>query len=204
LANPSVTTTYTLQVTDAGGCETIADDVTVIVHPLPLANAGPDDTIAKGAVIQLTGTGGVQYFWTPIEGLSNANLFNPIASPDSSTTYVLTVTDLFGCVNTDTVNIFVYGFEKPYWLPTAFSPNGDGHNDVLYVRGTKFLTFEFSIYNRYGELIFVSKDINKGWDGNSQFTNDEMPSDAYVYKLNGILVEDGSAINAKGLVNLVR
>ncbi|MCX6199146.1 MAG: PKD domain-containing protein [Bacteroidetes bacterium] len=204
IANPSVTTTYTLQVTDTVGCDFIADDVTVVVHPLPMANAGADDTIGKGASIQLIGTGGIQYFWTPVTGLNNANIFNPIASPDSSTDYVLTVTDLFGCVNTDTVNIHVFGFTEPYWLPSAFSPNGDGHNDVLYVRGSKFLTFDFSIYNRYGELIFVSKDINVGWDGNSQYTGDEMPSDAYVYKVDGVVAEDGTVVKAKGLVNLVR
>jgi gliding motility-associated-like protein len=97
----------------------------------------------------------------------------------------------------------VYDFADPIWLPTAFTPDGNGRNDVLYVRGGGFKTFDFSIYNRYGDLIFVSRDIAFGWDGKSQFTSDEMPADAYVYKLSGVLL-DGAKVDLKGLVNLVR
>ncbi len=202
IANPAVTTTYTLVVTDTVGCDAITDNVTVIVNPLPTADAGADDTINTGGTVQLVGTGGVQYVWTPAAGLSNANLYNPIASPDSTTTYVLTVTDLFGCRNTDTVRITVISYEKPWWIPTSFTPDGNGHNDILYVRGGGFLTFEFSIYNRYGELLFLSKDINKGWDGLSM-TGGDIPPDAYVYKIAGVL-NDGTKVDEKGLVNLVK
>src|ERR1019366_858001 len=181
IARPTVTTTYTLVVTDTAGCAPITDNVTVTVNSLPNAEAGPDDTITMGMCVQLTGTVGVQYFWTPSAGLSNANLFNPVASPDSSTSYILTVTDLFGCQNTDTMRITVFGFENPYWIPSAFSPDGNGHNDVLYVRGGGFVTYEFSIYNRYGQLLFYSKDITEGWDGTNKVTGQETPPDAYVY-----------------------
>ncbi len=202
VANPRTTTTYTLVVTDTVGCDAITDNVTVTVYALPTANAGPDDSINTGGSVQLVGTGGVQYFWTPAAGLSNANLYNPVASPDSTTNYVLTVTDLFGCVNTDTVRITVIGYEKPWWIPSAFTPDGNGHNDILYVRGGGFVTFEFSIYNRYGELLFLSKDINKGWDGLSM-TSGDIPPDAYVYRLIGVL-NDGTKVDEKGLVNLVK
>ncbi|MCW5909083.1 MAG: PKD domain-containing protein [Chitinophagales bacterium] len=203
VASPSVTTTYTLVVTDTTGCDAVTDEVTVIVNPLPTADAGKDDTITSGGFVQLVGTGGIQFNWSPAEGLSNANLFNPVASPDSTTDYVLTVTDLFGCSNTDTVRIVVINFATPWWLPSAFTPDGNGHNDVLYVRGGGFKTFQFSIFNRYGELIFVTKNINTGWDGKNQFSNDDVPADAYVYKLNGVL-ENGEKIDEKGLVNLIR
>ncbi len=203
IASPTQTTTYTLVVTDTVGCDPITDNVTITVHSLPSANAGVDDTISQGASVQLTGTGGVQYFWTPVTGLSNANLFNPVASPDTTTNYVLTVTDLFGCRNTDTVLITVIDFETPYWLPSAFTPDGNGHNDVLYVRGGGFLTYEFSIYNRYGELLFLSKTITEGWDGTSKLTGEDTPPDAYVWKLTGVL-NDGTKVDAKGLVNLVK
>ncbi|HLP18890.1 MAG TPA: gliding motility-associated C-terminal domain-containing protein, partial [Chitinophagales bacterium] len=203
VAKPTQTTTYTLVVTDTVGCDAITDNVTVTVYSLPTANAGPDDTTTAGGSVQLVGTGGVQYFWTPAAGLSNANLFNPTASPDSSTAYVLTVTDLFGCQNTDTVLITVVNFKDPYWIPLAFTPDGNGHNDVLYVRGGGFVTFEFSIFNRYGELVFITKDINQGWDGSSRLTGDETPPDAYVYRIAGVL-NDGTKVDAKGLVNLVK
>lgn len=203
VATPTSTTTYTLVVTDTTGCDAVTDNVTVIVNPLPVANAGADDTITKGATVQLVGTGGIQFHWSPEAGLSNANLFNPTATPDSTTDYVLTVTDLFGCSNTDTVRITVFDFATPFWLPSAFTPDGNGHNDVLYVRGGGFENFQFSIYNRYGELIFLSKDIKTGWDGKNQFTSDDAPADAYVYKLNGLL-ETGEKVDVKGLVNLIR
>ena len=203
VASPTQTTTYTLVVTDTAGCAPITDNVTVTVNPLPSANAGPDDTIQMGGSVQLTGTGGVQYFWTPSTGLSNANLFDPVASPDTSTVYVLTVTNLFGCQSTDTMEVYVFGYAIPYWIPSAFTPNGDGHNDVLYVRGGGFVTFEFTIYNRYGELMFDSKDINEGWDGTFLGGAQPAPMDAYVYRINGAL-SDGTIVNAKGLVNLVR
>ena len=204
VAKPTQTITYTLVVSDTLGCTPITDNVTVTVNSLPSANAGLDDTITAGGSVQLIGTGGVQYFWTPSSGLSNANLFNPLASPDTTTDYVLTVTDLFGCQNTDTVNITVIDFEKPWWIPTTFTPDGNGHNDVLFVRGGGFLTFEFSVYNRYGELLFLTKNINEGWDGNSRITGDDVPPDAYVWKLTGVLNSNGEKVNEKGLVNLVK
>ena len=202
VANPSQTTTYTVVITDTTGCDAITDNVTVTVHDLPSANAGADDSITAGASIQLVGTGGLQYTWTPEAGLSNANIFNPVAAPDSSTDYVLTVTDLFGCKNTDTVRITVINFAKPYWLPSSFTPDGNGHNDVFIVRGGGFVTFEFSIYNRYGELVFISKTIDQGWDGSTKL-GDDTPPDAYVWRLTGVL-NDGTKVDDKGLVNLVK
>jgi gliding motility-associated-like protein len=97
----------------------------------------------------------------------------------------------------------VFDYAKPYWLPSAFTPDGNGHNDVLYVRGGNFKNFQFAIYNRYGELIFLSKDISTGWDGKNQFTSDDAPAEAYVYKLSGLL-ENGEKVDVKGLVNLIR
>ena len=100
------------------------------------------------------------------------------------------------------MQVYVFGYAQPWWIPSAFTPNGDGHNDVLYVRGGGFLTFEFQIFNRYGEEMFDSKDIMEGWDGKT-LTGQVAPLDAYVYKLNGVL-NDGTKVDAKGLVNLVR
>ena len=203
IASPDSTTKYTLFVTDIAGCDAISDDVVVLVHPLPDAYAGEDDTIMGGTSTQLIGSGGVQYAWMPPHSLDNPNLFNPIASPDTSTTYILTVTDLFGCVNTDTVNIIVYYFEEPFWLPTAFSPNNDGLNDILYVRGGNYQSFEFSIFDRYGKLIFLSQSLENGWDGTNQFSGKDMPSGAYAYK---ILVKtiDGELYEGNGIVNLLK
>ncbi len=105
-ACPTVTTTYIVTGTDANNC-TNTDTVIVTVNPLPTANAGNDTTICIGDSVQLNATGGTSYTWTPAGSLTNPNITNPIAFPNTTTTYVVTVTDGLGCVDTDTVTITV-------------------------------------------------------------------------------------------------
>ncbi|MFH2143462.1 MAG: T9SS type A sorting domain-containing protein [Bacteroidota bacterium] len=105
--SPSVNTTYTVTVTDANGC-TDTDDVLVTVNSLPVANAGSDDDLCPGqSTIQLSASGGTGYVWSPTTGLSDPNIFNPVANPGTTTTYTVTVTDINGCSNTDNVLVTV-------------------------------------------------------------------------------------------------
>jgi hypothetical protein len=108
---------YTLQaVTCAFGiCDTILDTITV--HPLPVANAGPDRAYCAGGSATLNGSGGALFLWTPASGLSSATIANPVANPTSTTQYVLRVTDLNGCQDTDTMVVTV----RP--LPIASAGN---------------------------------------------------------------------------------
>lgn len=200
VCSPSVTTTYTLSVTGPG-CGPVLDEVTITVHPLPIANAGQNDTITIGSSTQLTATGGIQYTWTPATGLSNISIYNPVANPTITTTYYVTVTDVFGCVNTDSVIIYV--IEPNFWLPSAFTPNGDMQNDILFAHGEGINNFELGVYNRWGELIWSTKDIMVGWDGKRQLGGEELPEGAYVYYVKGTL-SNNTAINSSGLVNLIR
>lgn len=200
VCSPAVTTTYTLSVTGPG-CGPVMDEVTVTVHPLPIADAGPNDTITVGSSTQLTATGGMQYTWTPATGLSNVSIYNPIANPILTTTYYVTVTDVFGCVNMDSMTVYV--IEPDFWLASAFTPNGDGQNDFLFAHGEGISNFEFGIYNRWGELIFNTKDILVGWDGKRQIGGQELPEGAYVYYVKGDL-SNGEVIDKSGLVNLIR
>jgi len=200
IANPKVTTVYMLSVT-GGGCDPVTDEVTVLVHPLPDANAGADDTITTGSSIQLIATGGVQYEWSPSYGLDNPGVYNPIANPDSTTTYTVTVTDIYGCVNTDAVIITV--IDPSFWIPMAFTPNSNGKNDVLYVRGAGISNFEYKIFTRWGDIVFYTRNLAEGWEGTKQVTGEEMPTGAYVYSVKGVL-SDGSPLNVSGLVNLIR
>ncbi|MFN8395276.1 MAG: hypothetical protein U0176_11560 [Bacteroidia bacterium] len=98
---------YTIQCVTCffGSCDTILDTVTV--HPLPIANAGPDVAICIGSNTQLSGSGGNLYAWTPGTGLSSTSIANPVATPTVTTTYTLTVTDLNGCSGTDQVVVTV-------------------------------------------------------------------------------------------------
>ena len=85
----------------------------------------------------------------------------------------------------------------------AFTPDDNGENDVLYVRGSGIQNFEFAVFNRWGEQIFYSKDIKTGWDGTRQGSGEPLPEGAYAYYVKGLLT-NGTPVDAKGLVNLIR
>ncbi len=106
LANPVTTTVYTVTGTDSIGCKA-SDDVTVIVNPLPVINAGEDKTACEGKPVQLLAGGGVSYVWTPASGLSCVNCADPIATIANTATYTVTGTDAKGCTNKDDVTINV-------------------------------------------------------------------------------------------------
>lgn len=110
VANPmiqtQVTTTYTMTVTGQGGCQA-SDDVTIIVNPLPVADAGDDQTTCAGVSVALAGSGGNSYSWTPADNLLTPNQPSTEAAPDVTTVYTLTVTDGNNCSNTDDVTVTV-------------------------------------------------------------------------------------------------
>lgn len=106
----------------------------------------------------------------------------------------------FGCV--DTVCRYVEADVYPLAdLPTGFTPNDDGKNDILYVRGAAIESIDLKIYNRWGETVFQTTDINTGWDG--KYKNKPQPTEAYGYVLNVIFV-DGTTLYKKGNVTLMR
>lgn len=199
-AIPTATTTYTLTVSGYG-CPIVTDEITITVHNAPSANAGMDDTTTVGSSVQLNATGGISYVWSPASTLDNPGIYNPMASPPTTTTYTVVITDLNGCRTSDAVKITV--IEPAFWIPTAFTPNEDGSSDVFYVRGEGMLNFEFSVFNRWGERIFFTKDFYTGWDGTRQASGDKLPQGAYVYQIRGTL-SDGKIIDSKGMINLIR
>ena len=116
VASPQVTTTYIIYVTDSIGCIG-ADSMTVIVHPLPSADAGANLSICLYSSDTLRASGGVSYVWSPQTGLNNPNIANPIASTFSTTTYTVTITDANGCLASDTATVMVRS------LPVAAAGN---------------------------------------------------------------------------------
>jgi len=204
VANPiatlSVSTNYTVTI-KSGAC-IVQDTVTVIVNPLPNVNACCSTTVEAGnsAVLNLSPLAkNDSYSWVPSYGLSCTNCSNPVASPLISTTYFVTITDSLGCYKTDTVTIDVNCGNV--FIPDAFSPNGDGANDVLYVRGDCIKTMDFVIYDRWGNKMFESNSPSIGWDGT--YNGKAMNTGTYVYLLNAEMY-NGTSYGKKGNVALVR
>jgi gliding motility-associated-like protein len=123
-----------------------------------------------------------------------------MVTPDSTVTYQIIVTDSNGCANSDFITIFVEGGFSIY-IPNAFTPNGDLHNNIFYVYGEDILDFTLSIYTRWGEKIFESKDITKGWDGT--YKGVPLPIGTYVYMVE-FTGESGGPESRAGKVSLIR
>jgi len=168
---PVASITYWLSVVDAKGCNSLTDDsVSITVSAPAILYIGNDTTIAMRQPLQListdvNNTGFNTYNWSPAYGLNNPFAANPIAVLDRNITYYVTAANAVGCMAMDTINIKVYQGPELY-VPNAFTPNGDGLNDVLKVIAIGMKEFHFfRIYNRYGQLIFSTTDPVKGWDG---------------------------------------
>lgn len=199
--NPQFTQSLTVTVTTPFGCSA-TDNLSVTVLPVPTANAGPDQSIVylqTSAALSGTGTGTA--FWSPDFYLSCTNCFVPDASPTETTTYTLTVTGSNGCTATDEVTVTV---EVPtdYFVPSAFSPNGDGNNDQLFVHCYTIGWMNFQVYDMWGQLLFQTNDASHGWDG----TVNGQPASVglYVYTLEIRFVNNAGDIKTGGQVNLVR
>lgn len=164
------------------------------------AFAGKDTLVAGGVPFQLQGSGGATYRWDPPTGLSNPNIPNPTATLTSDMTYVLTATTPVGCLSTDTINIRVFKGPDIY-VPTAFSPNADGLNDILraFPVGVRFQYLH--IYDRWGGLVFSTTDHRIGWDGTSN--GKRTPPGTFAWSTEGEL-PDGRKLFRKGTLQLIR
>jgi len=205
--NPSATTDYILGA-QYEECDMVYDTVRVIVHQLPDVKAKTEFytdsiAIALGESAQLYASGAIQYEWTPAETLDNEGIYNPISTPEETGTivYWLEGIDMYGCINTDSV--IVYTRTPQTWVPTSFSPNGDGVNDVFYVRVRGVETFEFKIFSRSGELVFSTDNPEVGWDGTRNGTDYDLPQGAYVFYYEANF-SDGTKETIKDVINLVR
>ena len=209
-ATPLSTTTYVARLTDSIGCFSSQASVDVIVKSLPLVNAGPDQILPYGATFTLAPTfsDNVKTFsWSPATNLSCTDCAKPTGIAYRSETYTLKVTSDSGCVAQDAVNITIECKYANLLMPTAFTPNNDGTNDVFYpmTRGIKKIT-RFAVYDRAGMLMYEAKDFMPndrtfGWNG--RYRGAEQPGGAYVYLLEA-LCEQNESLLKKGSVILLR
>jgi gliding motility-associated-like protein len=198
-ASPLVTTTYTVTVSN-GNC-TDSDTVTVTVFPLPAVNAGADVSVNYGTDVTLSATGNGSFLWSPGTGLSCVNCASPLASPLTTTQYVVTVTSADGCIASDTVVVTVELNCGEVFVPNVFSPNNDGQNDVLFVYGNCVTEMVFEIYDRWGNRLFYETDPAKGWDG--MWKGENMNNGIYAWQLSTTLV-NGQTVKKSGDVQILR
>ncbi len=196
------TTTYYAILLDPHGCEDTLD-VTVETHPpfnLVLHNG--DTTIFLGDNIQLNATGAPFYYWSPTDYLTYSQSGNPQATPLRDITYTVTgVSLLQGCPQVDSFHVTV--IPQDVFVPNAFSPNGDGKNDLFRVGTVRNMinVQEFRIFNRWGQELFYSTDISKGWDGT--FKGVKQDPGVYHYMMR-VAYANGKTAFIKGDVTLVR
>lgn len=178
---------HTVILKDSNTCvKVIAFYIDVDPNGVPLEATAQPTVIFSGQSAQLSSTEieGYSYLWYPDQNLDNDRIANPIAYPVVNTDYIVQVTDSLACTNIDTVRITVKDVicDEPYiYVPNAFSPNDDGENDKLYVRGEMIEELNFSVYNRWGELVFNTTQLNQGWDG--VYKGEKVDPAVFVYHL---------------------
>ena len=165
--------------------------------------AGNDTIIVKGESVQFDATGGTNYSWSPGTNLNATDIYNPLGYyPDTGTfTYYVFVTSEFGCSGYDTIKVSVVN-QAEFFIPTAFTPNGDGLNDLFrpVAVGYRSLTY-FRVFNRWGEMVYNSNILESGWDGN--YDNHRAEMGTYYWEI-AFVDRFGKQSTLKGDVTLVR
>ena len=199
---PDSTQEFYLNVKDRYGCNfSVYDTMKVFIAPPVPAFAGNDSNAVKGVPHQLMASGGTSYLWSPTSSLNNPFIQNPLATLYTDTYFRVLVTDAFGCSATDDVFIKVY--EGPnYYVPNAFSPNGDGLNDIFRAIPVGISVTEyFNVYNRLGELVFNTNQWLKGWDG--KYKGKDALAGSYVWTIKGI-DRNNKVVEMRGSILLIR
>jgi gliding motility-associated-like protein len=212
VATPNVTTTYSVNIstTNALGETCIQTQSTTIgvydntVYTLTATTSA--DTIGEGTstTIHAISNSNSSVHWTPTTGINNPNSLNPVVSPEETTTYTVSILDSTGCPKTASVTVYVVSMKcstDNVFVPNTFTPNGDGENDVLYVRSNDIDDLYFAVYNRWGQMVFETTDITKGWDG----TYNGMKADPAVFAWYlRAKCFNGNELKRKGNTTLIR
>lgn len=195
--------TYTVLGTDDNGC-TGKDSVQISILPeysLKVSSDYPNINCKRSSV-QLSVSGAVSYSWAPAEFFNDPTSPNPTVYPTAATKYVVTGLDERGCTGYGTIDIG-YNKEANIFAPSAFTPNNDNRNEIFKIFPIcNFTLKQLSIYNRWGQLVFTSSDVNEGWNGRFK---SERPQDVGVYYYYAVGTdESGKTVHLKGDFTLIR
>ena len=205
-STPDSTIKYFAKITDERGCNNL-DSLLIAVQQEPRIDDIHNDTsIIIGEYVPLyiyADQENVSYIWSPDYKITCLDCEEVTVQPLTSTTYIIEYTDSTGRCFIKNAPITVTVIEE-YSLdvPNTFTPNGDNNNDIVYVRGWGVKTLiEFNIYNRWGELVYFSNDMKKGWDGT--YKGKPQNIDTYVYYTR-VELYSGKILTKKGTINLLR
>jgi gliding motility-associated-like protein len=212
--NPTITyafrkapQTYTVLLTvetDKGCLNTDTQYVNIWPAPLPLSTH--DTVLANGATLQLQANDGNNnhnglFTWSPPEGLNNPDIANPLVNYNQAITYSVFIQNTYGCSLQDSIHIIYYTGPNIY-LPNAFTPNGDGRNDIFRPLAVGIASFDyFRVFNRNGQIMFSTSKPGEGWDGTTG--GRPAPAGTYVWEAGGIDANKKMMIRS-GTVILIR
>lgn len=190
----SLTTQYPI-------CPDTTETVNISVHNKPILTTNSDTTVSYGDVIQLYASGADYYTWTPDKYLDFPNTNTPKYTAWDSTTLELIGMNTWGCKDTAFIHVGI-DYNMFETIANAFTPNGDGRNDVFSIGHIKYQKIiEFKVFNRWGQMVYNDSVDNLGWDG----TYNGTPAEAGVYNyLIRVVTPDGKQKVYKGNVSLIR
>ncbi|MEO6820339.1 MAG: gliding motility-associated C-terminal domain-containing protein, partial [Ginsengibacter sp.] len=200
---PKTTTTFSVIISEktCGKKDTLFTTVEVLPLPSIVAVSSNDISCALQSTNLSVKGAGTSFSWSPSASLNDPVSPNPIASPKINTVYSVIVKDKNGCINKDSVLVKVSPAKTFFGLPNSFTPNGDGRNDCYGVSAFgPFTELSFSIYNRWGQLVFHTDKADKCWDGT--FKGEPQGTGVFAYVI--VAKSTCGLINEKGTVTLIR
>ena len=211
--NPTKTTTYLINAKSHNSCPDESGSIVVTAHFSPIVTI-PTHKINIAAGTEFTPNPIIQsaypdlkYSWTPTTRVENPLIANPQIISDNNITYKLKVQNIYGCTGEDQLTITTLCSSSKILIPTGFTPNADGLNDIFYVKGYGIkLVNHFIVVDRWGKTVFERSNINandiaNGWDG--KVNNKLADSGTYIYFAN-VTCNEGNIIPLKGTVVLIR
>ena len=186
---PSATNIYTATGTDVNGCtSTGTGTITIIPTPIAEFDATPNPAIVSSPIINFIDESSndvIYWHWDFGDGDTLLNTPNPIHTyPQVETTYDVTLIVKNSLCFNSIMHLIVIGPEYSFFIPNAFTPNGDGDNDFFSGKGKGITEYELLVYDRWGNFIFHTEDLDKGWDGTANDGNEIAQQDVYVWKVN--------------------